>query len=122
MASVPATPIDQSSQDPVEYLRSLASIRARCTQVHDLATKGRLLYFDYHPEKEEEVVEFCKRVIEVRIAIVLAFRILLSPTPTGGRIFQFRRSMFSTTFSGYSITLLGPAALLDSASWTLATF
>ena len=90
--------------------------------MHDLATKGRLLYFDYHPEKEDEVVEFCKRVIEVRIAIVLAFRILLSPTPTGGRIFQFRRSMFSTTFSGYSIILLGPAALLDSASRTLATF
>jgi len=97
MASIPVIPGDLSSQDPVEYLRSLASIRARCTKVHDLATKGRLLYFEYHPEKEDEVVEFCKRVIEVRIAIVLAFRIVLSQTPTGRRVFQLRRGMIPTT-------------------------
>ena len=70
MASIPTSPVHPSSQDPVEYLRSLPSIRARCTQVHDLATKGKLLYFDYHPEKEDEVVEFCKRVIEVRTAVI----------------------------------------------------
>ena len=70
MASIPTTLADPSLLDPVEYLRSLPSIRARCSQVHDLATKGRLLYFDYHPEKEDEVVEFCKRVIEVRTAVI----------------------------------------------------
>jgi hypothetical protein len=38
--------------------------------MHDLATKGRLSYFDYNPEKEDEVVDFCKRVIEVRAAVI----------------------------------------------------
>ena len=64
----------------------MPSIRARCTKyIHDLETKGSLLYFDYHPEKEDEVVEFCKRVIEVRTAIILVFR---NKSPAGGRIFQ----------------------------------
>ena len=89
MASIPTTPVDTSSQDPVEYLRSLPAIRARCTQVHELAAKGRLQYFDYHPEKEDEVVEFCKRVIEVcTAAIMSALGVVLSRPPTGRRVFQ----------------------------------
>lgn len=89
MASIPTAPAYPSLQDPVEYLCSLPSIRARCTQVHDLAKKGRLLYFDYHPEKEDEVVEFCKRVIEVRSAIISCIPELISiKSPAGGRIFQ----------------------------------
>jgi len=43
------------------------------------------------------VVEFCKRVIEVRIAAMLAFRIVLSLPPTGRRIFQLRRGMILAT-------------------------
>jgi hypothetical protein len=49
-----------------EYLRTLPSIRERCGRVHDLAKQGKLQYFDYHPEKEEIVTDFCIRIIRVR--------------------------------------------------------
>ncbi|KAF5324989.1 hypothetical protein D9619_009556 [Psilocybe cf. subviscida] len=41
------------------YLRTLPAIRERCGRVHDLAKKGKLQYFDYHPEKEVNVAKFC---------------------------------------------------------------
>lgn len=47
------------------YLRTLPSIRERCLKVHDLAKRGGLQYFDYHPEKEDAVIEFCTSIIEV---------------------------------------------------------
>ncbi|KAG8713879.1 hypothetical protein FRC11_010655 [Ceratobasidium sp. 423] len=53
-----------SVESTVAYLRTLPSIRARCSLVHDLAREGKLEYFDYHPEKEKEVVEFCAKIIE----------------------------------------------------------
>lgn len=55
-----------SLHDLVVYLRTLPSIRERCTRVHDLAQQGRLQYFDYHPEKEGAIIEFCASIIEVR--------------------------------------------------------
>ncbi|KAH7882868.1 hypothetical protein F5I97DRAFT_1831757 [Phlebopus sp. FC_14] len=45
------------------YLRTLPSIRERCAQVHELAKQGRLQYFDYHPDKEDAVVDFCTSII-----------------------------------------------------------
>jgi len=57
-----------SQQDPqvqAMYLRTLPSIRERCLKVHDLAKRGGLQYFDYHPEKEDAVIEFCTSIIEV---------------------------------------------------------
>ena len=48
------------------YLRTLPAIRERCLKVHDLAKRGGLQYFDYHPEKEGAVIEFCTSIIEVR--------------------------------------------------------
>jgi hypothetical protein len=48
-----------------EYLRTLPAIRERCQRVFDLATQGRLQYFDYHPEKEAEVAAFCVHIITV---------------------------------------------------------
>lgn len=56
-----------SQQDPqvqAMYLRTLPSIRERCLKVHDLAKRGGLQYFDYHPEKEDAVIEFCTSIIE----------------------------------------------------------
>ncbi|CAE6474930.1 hypothetical protein ACGC1H_006220 [Rhizoctonia solani] len=53
-----------SIESTVTYLRTLPSIRDRCSRVHDLAQQGKLEYFDYHPEKEKEVVEFCAKIIE----------------------------------------------------------
>lgn len=49
----------------IEYLRTLVSIRERCGRVHDLAKQGKLQYFEYHPEKEEDVVNYCIRIIQV---------------------------------------------------------
>jgi hypothetical protein len=54
-----------SVESTVAYLRTLPSIRERCSRVHDLAKEGKLEYFDYHPEKEKDVVEFCAKIIEV---------------------------------------------------------
>ena len=53
-------------QDPVIYLRSLPAIRERCNRVFGLAQEGKLEYFDWVPEKEQDVVEFCKNIIQVR--------------------------------------------------------
>ena len=47
------------------YLRTLPAIRERCGRVHDLATKGKLDYFDYHPEKEADVSRFCIGIMKV---------------------------------------------------------
>ncbi|KAJ7594112.1 hypothetical protein C8J56DRAFT_1002096 [Mycena floridula] len=46
------------------YLRTLPAIRERCTQVFNKATAGQLNYFDYHPDKEVDVTEFCVGIIE----------------------------------------------------------
>lgn len=53
-------------QDPVIYLRSLPAIRERCNRVFGLAQEGKLEYFDWVPDKEQDVVEFCKNIIQVR--------------------------------------------------------
>ena len=47
------------------YLRTLPAIRERCARVHDLATRGKLDYFDYHPEKEADVSNFCIGIMKV---------------------------------------------------------
>jgi hypothetical protein len=49
----------------IEYLRTLPSIRERCGRVHDLAKQGKLQYFDYHPEKEQDVTDYCIRIMRV---------------------------------------------------------
>ena len=47
------------------YLRTLPAIRERCGRVHDLAMRGQLDYFDYHPEKEADVSRFCIEIMKV---------------------------------------------------------
>lgn len=47
------------------YLRTLPAIRERCSRVFDLATQKKLQYFDYHPENEAEVANFCINIIKV---------------------------------------------------------
>ncbi|KAJ7260531.1 hypothetical protein C8J57DRAFT_1514470, partial [Mycena rebaudengoi] len=47
-----------------EYLRTLPSIRERCTRVFDLAKDGKLEYFNYHPDKEQDVTAFCVDIIK----------------------------------------------------------
>ncbi|KAF5323038.1 hypothetical protein D9611_009392 [Ephemerocybe angulata] len=46
------------------YLRTLPAIRERCGRVHELATQGKLQYFDYHPEREDAAVELCLDIIK----------------------------------------------------------
>ncbi|KAJ2914581.1 hypothetical protein MD484_g5816, partial [Candolleomyces efflorescens] len=41
------------------YLRTLPAIRERCGKVYELATQGKLQYFDYHPENEALAVDLC---------------------------------------------------------------
>ncbi|KAG8778406.1 hypothetical protein FRC16_003853 [Serendipita sp. 398] len=48
----------------LERLRSLPTIRQRCTLVHNLAQQGRLEYFEYHPEAEAKVVDFCSTIMK----------------------------------------------------------
>ena len=56
-------PAFQSAQ----YLRTLPAIRERCGRVHELAKKGKLQYFDYHPEKEIDVAKFCISLMKVSV-------------------------------------------------------
>ena len=51
--------------ETARYLRTLPSIRERCHRVYDLAKQGKLQYFDYHPDKENEVAEFCVKLLKV---------------------------------------------------------
>ncbi|XP_006455359.1 hypothetical protein AGABI2DRAFT_75380 [Agaricus bisporus var. bisporus H97] len=53
-----------NSQTTAQYLRTLPAIRERCLALYDLATQDKLLYFDYHPEKEADVVDFCLDIIK----------------------------------------------------------
>ncbi|KAF9072611.1 hypothetical protein BDP27DRAFT_1417957 [Rhodocollybia butyracea] len=50
-------------EDKAAYLRTLPSIRERCGRVFELAKGGKLEYFDYHADKEEDVTEFCLNII-----------------------------------------------------------
>ncbi|KAI0046326.1 DUF1688-domain-containing protein [Auriscalpium vulgare] len=56
------TPLDASQE--VLYLRTLPAIRQRCTLVHQLAQRGALQYFDYHPDKENDAADFCVAIIQ----------------------------------------------------------
>jgi hypothetical protein len=49
-----------------EYLRTLPSIRERCSKVFALGQQGKLEYFTYHEEKEKDIVEYCSSIIKVR--------------------------------------------------------
>lgn len=53
-------------QQTALYLRTLPAIRERCSRVHALAKEGKLQYFEYHPEKEDSVADFCIDIIKVR--------------------------------------------------------
>ncbi|KAJ3994905.1 hypothetical protein F5050DRAFT_1800477 [Lentinula boryana] len=53
-----------SLKDKASYLRTLPAIRERCGRVFELAKAGKLEYFDYHADKEEEVTDFCLNIIQ----------------------------------------------------------
>ncbi|EGO00984.1 hypothetical protein SERLA73DRAFT_29000, partial [Serpula lacrymans var. lacrymans S7.3] len=53
-----------SAQEQAVYLRTLPSIRDRCTKVYELGKLGKLEYFEYHPQKETDVVAFCEQIIK----------------------------------------------------------
>lgn len=52
-------------QQTATYLRTLPAIRERCSRVHELAKQGKLQYFEYHPDKEDEVAAFCLEIMKV---------------------------------------------------------
>ncbi|KAJ7907110.1 hypothetical protein B0H13DRAFT_2019412 [Mycena leptocephala] len=51
-------------RETAEYLRTLPAIRDRCNRVFELATQDKLQYFEYHPENEPAVTEFCIDIIQ----------------------------------------------------------
>lgn len=53
----------------VAHLRTLPSIRERCSKVFQLAEKDQLDYFQYNKEKMSDVVEFCSGIIKVSILL-----------------------------------------------------
>ncbi|KAJ3743945.1 hypothetical protein DFH05DRAFT_1493111 [Lentinula detonsa] len=57
-------PNELSLKDKASYLRTLPAIRERCGRVFELAQAGKLEYFDYHADKEEEVTDFCLNIIQ----------------------------------------------------------
>lgn len=59
-----------SPEQTAAYLRTLPAIRERCSKVHELAKKGELQYFKYHPKKENDVAEFCLSIIQVSRSVV----------------------------------------------------
>ncbi|KAL6299147.1 hypothetical protein BKA93DRAFT_742799 [Sparassis latifolia] len=52
-----------NAEQTVAYLRTLPAIRERCGRVHALARQGKLEFFEYHPEKEQDVAAFCISII-----------------------------------------------------------
>ena len=76
----------------IEYLRTLPSIRERCGRVHDLAKQGKLQCFDYHPEKEEHVTNYCIRIIRVCQPSLTAPRVRRRPVHIYGDIGEMRLS------------------------------
>lgn len=62
--------LGSSREQMIEYLRTLPSIRERCGRVHDLAKQGNLQYFNYHPEKEENVTDYCISIIRVCLPLL----------------------------------------------------
>jgi hypothetical protein len=50
--------------EEVAYLRSLKSVRERCSAVFALAEKNKLEFWDLDLSKEDEVVEFCAGLIK----------------------------------------------------------
>jgi hypothetical protein len=59
-------PASQASlQQQAAYLQSLPAIRERCALVFNLAKDGKLEYWEYHAEKENEVIDYCANVIQV---------------------------------------------------------
>lgn len=51
------------------YLQTLPAIRERCTRVFELAKLGQLEHFDYHPENEAQVVDYCASIIQASIVV-----------------------------------------------------
>jgi hypothetical protein len=47
------------------YLRTLPSIRERCSKVYELAQHDKLTFFSLHEDKLQEVVEYCGKIITV---------------------------------------------------------
>ncbi|EJD02016.1 DUF1688-domain-containing protein [Fomitiporia mediterranea MF3/22] len=48
----------------IAYLRTLPAIRERCNKVYSIAARNELEFFEYHPEKEGDAVDFCLKIIQ----------------------------------------------------------
>ncbi|KAG2050808.1 DUF1688-domain-containing protein [Suillus hirtellus] len=53
-----------SGPSQAAYLRTLPAIRERCSNVHAMAQQGKLEYFDYSPDRESSVVNYCLEIMK----------------------------------------------------------
>ena len=114
----------------IEYLRTLPAIRERCSRVHKLAQEGKLQYFDYHPDKEADAVDYCAKVIDVRAPLIVAlfsaaYNISISQRKYGSNIgavsLGTHRHIFAAVWTPQrSISL--QVTFPDTPSWSVAAF
>ncbi|KAJ7179769.1 DUF1688-domain-containing protein [Mycena filopes] len=62
-SSTPAMDAPQTPEESAAWLRTLPAIRERCNAVFRLAEQDKLQYFEYHPENEVKVAQFCKEIV-----------------------------------------------------------
>lgn len=81
-------------EETAAYLKTLPAIRERCGRVHALAQQGKLQYFDYYPEKEDDVAAFCAGLMKVLPDIYLLLISTKSFPSNPARLRQrFRKGM-----------------------------
>lgn len=76
---MPLVPQSIAPELKAQYLLTLPAIRDRCSQVHDLAKEGKLEYFEYHPENEDKVADFCLEIVQVTGFLILGQKPLTGP-------------------------------------------
>lgn len=90
------------------YLRTLPAIRERCGRVHELAKEGKLQYFDYHPEKEGDVADFCVEIMKVSSITSFYFQLWLME-PSSATMGPTSRPYVSTiVFINYILVTVSP--------------
>ena len=70
------------TSERVSRLRKLPTIREQCRKVLEVAKNDKLTYFEYHPEREPDVVKFCQQIIEVRVCYCICKSLLFLTSST----------------------------------------
>lgn len=63
--------IVETPSQKAQYLRTLPAVRQRCSEVFERAQDGTLSYFEFHPDKEAGVADFCVQLMMVFVTYLL---------------------------------------------------